>query len=121
MSTDVQSPPPMLPLDRVDCPFSLPDQLVQWREAGPARRVSISGDRVEWVVTPYEDIRELLGDARLGSDPNKAGFPAIVPGRTALPGDFFALDVPEHDVLRRMLARTFTVNSIDRCGRPSAG
>lgn len=114
MSTDAPSPPPMFPFDRADQPLDPPALLGQWREAGPARRVTISGDRVAWLITRYEDIRALLIDSRLSSDPAKPGFPAVVPGRMALPGDFFALDAPEHDVLRRMLVRTFTVKNIER-------
>jgi cytochrome P450 len=110
----VETETPPLPFDRGSCPLDPPPVYEQWREEGPIRRVSLPGERGAWLVTRYDDIRAVLGDSRVSSDSRHPDFPGNRAGQMPLPGSFINTDAPEHDVLRRMLTRTFMVRNIER-------
>lgn len=60
-----------------------------------------------WLVTGYNTIRQVLADPRMsvrGIDDSSRGDD----GDAAVPGFFVAMDPPQHDDLRRILAREFT-------------
>lgn len=71
-----------------------------------------------WLVTRYDDVREVLGDARRFSSSDQARMERIslVVGEEAAarltfqaPGWFIGADPPEHTRLRRLLTPEFTV------------
>ncbi|MCX4095843.1 cytochrome P450 [Nocardia sp. alder85J] len=73
---------------------------------GDLTRVTFKGTP-GWLVTDYRSIRAGLADPRMsvrGIDDSTRGDD----GDQAVPGFFVAMDPPEHDDLRRILAREFT-------------
>ncbi|MEV4434419.1 cytochrome P450 [Streptomyces sp. NPDC049585] len=76
-----------------------------------------------WLVTRHEDVRAVLTDPRISSNPQHAGFPNIsetmgVPKQEQIPGWFVGLDSPEHDRFRKALIPEFTVRRV-RAMRPA--
>ncbi|MEV7425649.1 MULTISPECIES: cytochrome P450 [unclassified Streptomyces] len=81
-----------------------------------------SGNRV-WLVTRHEDVRKVLTNTRISSNPEHKGFPNIgetmgVPKQDQIPGWFVGLDSPEHDRFRKALIPEFTVRRV-RAMRPA--
>ncbi|MEU4584950.1 cytochrome P450 [Kitasatospora aureofaciens] len=75
-----------------------------------------NGNRV-WLVTRHEDVRAVLTDRRISSNPDHPGFPNIsqtmgVPRQEQIPGWFVGLDSPEHDRFRKALIPEFTVRRV---------
>ena len=70
-----------------------------------------------WLVTRYEEVRAILTDRRISSNPAHDGFPTVgrtggVPGQDQIPGWFVGLDPPDHDRFRKALIPEFTVRRI---------
>lgn len=104
-----------LPFDRGHSPLDPPAPYAQWREDEPIRRVSLANGSSHWLVSRYDDIRAILSDPRISSDRAKPGFPsAVAADPTPLPGNLVSTDPPVHDVLRRMLTKTFMIKNIER-------
>ncbi|MFI9234949.1 cytochrome P450 [Streptomyces cinnamoneus] len=81
-----------------------------------------NGNRV-WLVTRHEDVRAVLTNPKISSNPEHEGFPNIsqtmgVPKQDQIPGWFVGLDSPEHDRFRKALIPEFTVRRI-RAMRPA--
>ncbi|GAA2357589.1 cytochrome P450 [Saccharopolyspora halophila] len=120
MSTEAEPVPFMLRRPGVSFP---PPEYAQFRnQQGLIRAALPTGDTV-WLVTRHEDVREVLTDPRISSNPAHEGFPA--PGRTGgvpaaseVPGWFVALDPPDHTKFRKLLLPEFTVRKI-RALRPA--
>ena len=81
-----------------------------------------SGETV-WLVTRHEEVRAVLTDPRISSNPTHEGFPR--PSRTVgapsaddVPGWFVSLDPPDHNRFRKALIPEFTVRRI-RSLRPA--
>ncbi|MFJ9456849.1 cytochrome P450 [Kitasatospora sp. NPDC101447] len=75
-----------------------------------------NGNRV-WLVTRHEDVRAVLTDRRISSNPDHPGFPNIsqtmgVPRQEQIPGWFVGLDSPEHDRFRKALIPEFSVRRV---------
>ncbi|MEV4616779.1 cytochrome P450 [Kitasatospora sp. NPDC049258] len=73
--------------------------------------------RKVWLVTRHQDVRAVLTDRRISSNPDHPGFPNItatmgVPKQEQIPGWFVGLDSPEHDRFRRALIPEFTVRRV---------
>ncbi|MFY1679520.1 MULTISPECIES: cytochrome P450 [unclassified Streptomyces] len=95
-------------------PLDLPALLDQWREEQPIRRISVVGGGSAWLVTRYQDIRDGLGDQRLSADRNRPGFPHLRIDEPPMPnGTFNHYDEPDHNRVRRMLAKAFTPRSVE--------
>jgi cytochrome P450 len=106
----------VLPLqgDGGEHPLDLPALLAQWQEEQPIRRISVVGGRTAWLLTRYQDIRDALGDQRLSADRNRPGFPHLRVDEPPMPnGTFNHYDEPDHNRVRRMLAKAFTPQSVD--------
>jgi cytochrome P450 len=97
---------PAIPRPRAaGCPLAPPPEFAEWRESG-LRRAMWQG-RPTWVVSRYEDIRSALVDPRLSAETIKTRLRAAgVTGE--MPVIFARIDDPEHNRLRRMMARDFT-------------
>jgi cytochrome P450 len=103
---------PVIPLARAaSCPLAPPEEFVGWRESEGLRRAIWQG-RPTWVVSRYEDIRSALVDPRLSADTIKPRLKAAS-GDDVLPVIFARIDDPEHNRLRRMMTRDFTVRRAD--------
>ena len=114
MPTPDTRPPPPLPFRRTGNPLDPPPELRHWQRAEPVRRV-VAGGVPAWLVTRYADVRQLLRDPRLSSDPSRAGYPAFrpdqpPPARGYLP----AMDPPEHTELRRVVMRSALMSDVER-------
>lgn len=98
---------PVIPRPRsARCPLAPPPEFEQWRHSAGLRRVMWQG-RPTWVVSRYEDIRSSLVDPRLRTDTIKPRLRAVGVDDN-LPAIFARIDDPEHNRLRRMMARDFT-------------
>lgn len=106
--------PPPLPFQRTGDPLDPPAEFKHWQREEPIRRV-VAGGVSAWLVTRYADVRRLLVDARLSSDPTRAGYPAIRPDQPApRRGHLSSMDAPEHTELRRVVMRSALVTGVGR-------
>jgi cytochrome P450 len=107
--------PPVLPLHMRRDRFDPPAEIAGIREEPGLHEVTTALGRPAWLVTRYEDAREVLGDAERFSS---AMLPVLpVPGTTPEQqrgGNLLMLDPPEHTRLRRLLTGEFTVKRIRR-------
>ncbi|MFF5113626.1 cytochrome P450 [Streptosporangium sp. NPDC000509] len=106
---------------RRGCPFSAPEEYTRLRTLEPVARVTLPTGREAWVVSRYEDVRELLADPRISADIRRPNFPALGEGEQEIGArlrPFIRTDAPEHTRYRRMLLPEFTVRRI-RAMRPA--
>jgi pentalenic acid synthase len=105
---------------RRPCPFAPPPLDAQLRGTTPVAKVSLPNGQDAWVVTRYDDIRELLNDPRISSDRSRPGFPFLSKELEYLREVkvFVGMDPPEHGPHRRMFVPEFTAARI-RTLRPS--
>jgi cytochrome P450 len=108
--TSTEAQLPTMPARRAPgCPLSPPTEFVQWRnEPGLRKATNLFLGQPAWVASRYEDIRALLTDPRMSAK--------TIPDAMTPTGDddqaavmFPRTDDPEHNRLRRMLTRDFTV------------
>jgi cytochrome P450 len=101
---------PTIPAPRpTQCPLSPPAEFAEWREMpGLRRAINLFLGQPAWVASRYEDIRTALTDPRMSAN--------TIPEAMTPTGDdnvaavmFPRTDDPEHNRLRRMLTRDFTV------------
>ncbi|NDZ78802.1 cytochrome P450 [Streptomyces sp. SID10853] len=118
MTSSVNSPPADLP----DAPFGPAwaadpyPAYARLREEGPVRRVHIREGLDPWVVSRYAEVKSMLGDPRLSTDPAVAAGPvreAIGRGRpeekvSLLGRHLLSTDPPEHTSMRRLMSRAMT-------------
>lgn len=98
---------PVIPRPRsASSPLAPPPEFAEWRELARLQRAMWQG-RPTWVVSRYEDIRSSLVDPRLSADTIKPRLRAVGAGDD-MPVIFARIDDPEHNRLRRMMARDFT-------------
>ncbi|SCF76887.1 Cytochrome P450 [Streptomyces sp. MnatMP-M27] len=97
---------------RRGCPFAAPEEYDVLRADDPVARVTLPTKREAWVVSRYDDVRELLSDPRVSADIRRANFPALGEGEQEIGArlrPFIRTDAPEHTRYRRMLLPEFTV------------
>ncbi|MGV9863015.1 cytochrome P450 [Rhodococcus koreensis] len=95
---------PAFPFGRT-CPFALSDKYESYADDN-LKKVDFKGTP-GWLVTGYNNVRSVLADPHTsvrGIDDSSRGDD----GDQAVPGFFVAMDPPEHDDLRRILAKEFT-------------
>ncbi|MBP0456591.1 cytochrome P450 [Streptomyces montanisoli] len=96
------------------------------RAGGPVRRVHIREDLEPWVVSRHAEVKAVLGDPRLSTDPAAAADEvreAVGRGRAeekvALLGrHLLSIDPPEHTALRRLMSRALTPRRTASLERP---
>ncbi|MFW3168803.1 cytochrome P450 [Geodermatophilus sp. CPCC 206100] len=101
----------------MSCPFDPPPDLAELRRREPVTRVRLWDGSSAWLVTRYDDVREVLADRRFSSDMNRPGFPTHGAGVAATRQrhrTFLNMDDPEHAAHRRMLTRDFMVKRVER-------
>lgn len=117
---DPATPPRDFPVQR-GCPFAAPAEYDALRTHDPVARVTLPTRREAWVVTRYDDVRELLSDPRVSADISRPNFPALGEGEQEAGArfrPFIRTDAPEHTKYRRMLLPVFTVRRV-RAMRPA--
>ncbi|MFF5724111.1 cytochrome P450 [[Kitasatospora] papulosa] len=113
--TGTDSMAPDLPFHRDASPLDPPTVYAGWRTEGPIRRIAQANGEPAWLVTRYDEMREVLGDPRMSSDVTRKGFPSPRPEEPRQTvGNFTQMDQPEYGKVRRTLTRTFMVKNIDR-------
>jgi cytochrome P450 len=93
------------------CPLDPPPDLYELQRETPVCRVTLWDGSEPWIVTRHEDVRTVLTDPRLSVETDRPGFPRFSAGAPSSMGGrptFISLDPPEHDVIRKMLAGSFT-------------
>ncbi|ARZ72152.1 cytochrome P450 [Streptomyces sp. HU2014] len=110
------------PLRKPGVPFPPPSYTGYREQEGLVLSHLPNGDRV-WLVTRHEDVRAVLTDPRISSNPEHKGFPNVgaslgVPKQDQIPGWFVGMDSPEHDRFRKALIPEFTVRRV-RAMRPA--
>jgi cytochrome P450 len=108
--TSTEAQLPRVPARRAPgCPLAPPTEFAQWRdEPGMRKATNLFLGQPTWVASRYEDIRAALTDSRMSAK--------AIPDAFTQTGDddqaaviFPRTDDPEHNRLRRMLTRDFTV------------
>ncbi|WP_310787161.1 cytochrome P450 [Mycobacterium sp. Z3061] len=99
------------------CPFAPPPGVMTLAEARPLSRVRIWDGSTPWLITGYEQCRELFSDSRVSVDDRQPGFPHWNAGMLATvhkrPRSVFTADGEEHTRFRRMLSKPFTFRRVE--------
>ncbi|MFJ9211260.1 putative cytochrome P450 hydroxylase [Streptomyces sp. L-9-10] len=108
--------PVAFPLRRPGQSFP-PPEYQGFRERDGLVRTTLPSGVPVWLVTRHEDVRTVLTDPRISSNPSHPGFPRAaktggVPSQDEVPGWFVALDPPEHGRFRKTLIPEFTVRKV---------
>ncbi|MBE1499647.1 cytochrome P450 [Amycolatopsis lexingtonensis] len=106
-----------LPMERDAGPFDPPSEISRLRDARPVSPLVFPDGHEGWLVTGYEEVRQMMADTRFSSRldldvvhvPYETGMPAATEPSPQLPGMFIAMDPPDHGRLRRKLTGAFTV------------
>src|SRR5918997_4118836 len=110
-----------LPLHMRRDAFNPTKELREIRESAGVRTIVNSFGMQVYLVTRYDDVKEVLSDHQRFSNGRPPGF--VVPGApdisaeeqaSANAGNLLGLDPPEHQRLRRMLTGEFTVRRMKR-------
>jgi cytochrome P450 len=99
------------------CPFDPPPEYARLRQDDPFARVRLWDGTTPWLLTRYEDMRVVLGHPMFSAEPLHPGYPHVFEGRMVADKadkSFLRLDAPEHDRLRRMVTRDFTVARVEK-------
>ncbi|MFF4407404.1 cytochrome P450 [Streptoverticillium reticulum] len=104
------------PLRKPGVPFPPPGYADYRQHEGLVLSHLPNGDRV-WLVTRHEDVRSVLTNSKISSNPAHEGFPNVgatlgVPKQDRIPGWFVGMDSPEHDRFRKALIPEFTVRRV---------
>src|SRR6202453_5078574 len=99
------------------CPFAPPPALMALAETKPLSRVRIWDGSTPWLITGYEEVRELFSDSRVSVDDRVPGFPHWNEGMLSTvhkrPRSVFTSDGEEHTRFRRMLSKPFTFKRVE--------
>lgn len=117
-STETAADVPEYPMPRAaGCPFAPPPGVMTLAEARPLSRVRIWDGSTPWLITGYEQCRELFSDSRVSVDDRLPGFPHWNAGMVATvhkrPRSVFTSDGEEHTRFRRMLSKPFTFRRVE--------
>ena len=111
-STADPSKLPVIPAPRaVGCPLAPPAEFASWRESDGLQRAVWQGKPV-WMISRYQDIKAALVDPRLSA--NTMAYDVEIPNAQSVPQIFPRLDDPEHNRLRRMMAKDFTFRRAEK-------
>ncbi len=109
---------PDYPMSRsAGCPFAPPPGVMALAAAKPLTRVRIWDGSTPWLITGYEQVRELFSDSRVSVDDRLPGFPHWNAGMLSTvhkrPRSVFTADGEEHTRFRRMLSKPFTFKRVE--------
>ncbi|AXK32543.1 cytochrome P450 [Streptomyces armeniacus] len=104
---------PRFPFAGTD-PLRPPAEFAELRAGQPVARAALPNGHTVWLVTRHEDVRRVFGDPRFSRAAVTApDAPKILPVTTGSKS-LFVLDPPEHTRLRKLVARAFTVRSVEQ-------
>src|SRR6202035_5858514 len=117
-STEAAPEIPEYPMPRTaGGPVAPPPDVMALAEARPLSRVRIWDGSTPWLVTGYEQCRELFSDSRVSVDDRAPGFPHWNAGMLSTvhkrPRSVFTADGEEHTRFRRMLSKPFTFKRVE--------
>ncbi|HUH67569.1 MAG TPA: cytochrome P450 [Mycobacterium sp.] len=117
-TTEAASGIPEYPMARqASCPFAPPPDVMALAAAKPLSRVRIWDGSTPWLITGYEQVRELFSDSRVSVDDRAPGFPHWNAGMLSTvhkrPRSVFTADGEEHTRFRRMLSKPFTFKRVE--------
>ena len=107
-----------LPMTRDAGPFDPPTAITRLRGARPVSPLVFPDGHEGWLVTGYEEVRQLMADTRFSSRMDLGiihvpfdtpGMPTPTEPSPQVPGLFIAMDPPDHTRMRRKLTGAFTV------------
>ncbi|WP_414939984.1 cytochrome P450 [Amycolatopsis sp. cmx-11-51] len=110
--------PQGLPMQRDAGPFDPPREITRLREARPVSPMVFPDGHEGWLVTGYDEVRQMMADPRFSSRQDigilhlpyeTPGMPAQTEPSPPMPGMFVAMDPPDHGRLRKRLTGAFTV------------
>lgn len=109
---------PEYPMARAaGCPFAPPPDVMALAAAKPLSRVRIWDGSTPWLITGYEQCRELFSDSRVSVDDRIPGFPhwneRMLSTVHKRPRSVFTSDGEEHTRFRRMLSKPFTFRRVE--------
>jgi cytochrome P450 len=116
--TEATSEIPDYPMARqAGCPFAPPPDVMALAASKPLSRVRIWDGSTPWLITGYEEVRELFSDSRVSVDDGVSGFPHWNAGMLSTvhkrPRSVFTADGEEHTRFRRMLSKPFTFKRVE--------
>src|ERR1700744_2122500 len=116
--TEATSDIPDYPMARqAGCPFAPPPDVMALAASKPLSRVRIWDGSTPWLITGYEEVRELFSDSRVSVDDRASGFPHWNAGMLSTvhkrPRSGFTSDGEEHTQFRRMLSKPFTFKRVE--------
>lgn len=97
-------------------PFNPPPEYAALRQSEPFARVRLWDGSMPYLLTRYEDIREVLRHPAFSAEATRDGYPHVFEGRMVADKadrSFLRLDNPEHDRIRRMVTKEFTVKRVN--------
>jgi cytochrome P450 len=112
---DTLSDVPAFPMKR-DCPFDPPPELSRIQAESPVSRVRLWDGSHPWLITGYDDMRDVLADRRFSADVTRPGYPHITAAseaRRKRSRSFISMDEPEHGTYRKMLTSTFMIKKVE--------
>jgi cytochrome P450 monooxygenase len=97
--------------------LSPPDEYADLRRRSGLVKSSLPNGSTVWLVSRHEDVRAVLTNPAISSNPTHEGFPNLgrpgtVPLPDQVPGWFVGFDQPEHSRFRKELIPEFTVRRI---------
>lgn len=104
-----------LPVERDAGPFDPPRRISELRDRRPVSPLLFPDGHEGWLVTGYDEVRQLLADTRFSSRQDIGvlhvpyGDAVATEPSPQVPGLFVAMDPPDHTRLRRRLTGAFTV------------
>ncbi|WP_043848605.1 cytochrome P450 [Amycolatopsis keratiniphila] len=110
--------PQGLPMERDAGPFDPPREITRLREARPVSPMLFPDGHEGWLVTGYDEVRQMMADTRFSSRQDigilhvpyeTPGMPVQTEPSPPTPGMFVAMDPPDHGRLRKRLTGAFTV------------
>jgi cytochrome P450 len=112
--TSTLEEPPYYPMARRW--FDPPIDLERIQTAERVVRVRLWDDSTPWIITGYDEVRAILADPRVSDDSDLPGYPHFSAGMAARKRATKTLnnmDNPEHDHLRRLVTREFSVKRVE--------
>ena len=99
------------------CPYQPPSGYRELGEQGPLLKVTLFDGRESWLVTGYQEARDILTHPNLSSQRTHPRFPIVAPrfrSQIARSLAMIAMDPPEHDIYRRFLNPHFSLKQVRR-------
>ena len=103
-----------LPAPR-QCPYDPPAFYTETREHGRPRRGTIWDGGEPWLVARHDQVKQVLGDPRVGAEVTDPAFPTTDAAQRRIQGGIFSrMDGHKHLPIRRILNPDFTVKQAER-------